>query len=784
MAVATVSFATSGALAATDPVTIVAKAGYSGFVKAQQWMPVTVDVTNTGPDLDGTLEVSAAVTSNGPPIGAAHYQTHLSLVSGATKHLKAWVIEDQAPSPVSVRILQNGRVVASADAASGSAATALVGVLSDQPTALDGLAAVHPGGASATVVHLSLENLSDSAIQLRAFDLLVIDDFATDTLTTAQRGAITDFVQNGGTLLLGTGASWRKTLAGVAPAILPMSIDGTTTLDSVAALDNALRLEVATGPLNPGARAWLSEGVRPLLTTRSVGGGSVTLATFDWAQEPVASLSPTNPLLRQTLTRTLLSASPGQGVASFKGGFGGGGSSITERSSNLTQALGSLPALDLPSLVVIGLLVLAYVLLVGPINYFALRALHHRALAWVTVPLIAVVASAGAFGAGVFNKGRSVQTNQVSIVHLEPGWDRAYQESYTGVLTPTRGDFQVKLTGSRPMVGPLFSNNGGGPLGPNADLIQVSSDSNTIVLPGMTAFVLRGFATEGLIDAPHLVGDAKLVNGKLTGTIRNDSQVRFTDAVVLAGDGYQLLPALGPGATAAFEVTPKPSNPYGGQPAIYTIYGNYYNGPQPGQPTDAERDGIEKTSILSVVAGGSFFSPAITPMVVAWTKQPNEPITVSGSQPRATTMTAVVLPLSFGSVGAGALPAGLVVSHFTDIEGDTQAGPPDALLMQSGTVTYEFTPGIAAGMHLKNASLDSTAQSPKMAPGSASSQSMQAAYWDWSKAAWVQLSYTALGTSALPDAAIEPSSNEVRLRMTISGGPVLVGAISLTGTVN
>jgi hypothetical protein len=782
MAAATVSFATSGALAASDPVTIVAKAGYSGFVKAQQWMPVTIDVTNSGPDIDGTLEVSAAVTPNGPPIGSASYQTHLSLASGATKHLKAWVIEDQAPSPVSVRIVQNGRVVASADATSGSPATALVGVLSDQPTALDAFGAVHPGGVTATVVHLSLDSLSDSAIQLRAFDLLVVDDFATDTLTTAQRGAITDFVQNGGALLLGTGASWRKTLAGVAPAILPMSIDGTTTLDAVTALDNVSRLEVATGALNPGTRAWLAEGGRPLLVNRFVGGGSVTLATFDWSQEPVAGLSATNPLLRQTLVRTMLSYSSGQNIASAKGGFGGGGSSsITERSGSLMQALVSLPALDLPSLVVVGLLVLAYVLLVGPINYLALRALHRRALAWVTVPLIAVVASAGAFGAGVFSKGRAVQTNQVSIVHLEPGWDRAYQESYTGVLTPTRGDFQVKLTGSPPMVGPLFSNNGGALVGANSDLIQVSSDSNTILLPGMTAFVLRGFATEGLIDAPHLVGDAKLVNGKLTGTIRNDSQVTFTDAVVLASDGYQLLPALAPGATATFEVTPKLANPYG-QPAIYTIYGNSYNGYQSGQPTAADRDGIEKTSILSEVVGTSGFSPAIAPMVVAWTKQPNEQITVSGSQPRATSMTAVVLPLTFGSMGAGALPAGLVVSHFTDIEGDTQAGPPDALLMQNGTVTYEFTPEIGTGLHITDAKLDSTNQSPKFAPPG-SAQGVQARYWDWSKATWVALDYVAMGTTALPEAAIEPSPNQVRLQMTINGGPVLLAPISLTGTL-
>jgi hypothetical protein len=206
---AVVSFAASGAaMAATSsPVSIVAKVGYSGFVKAQQWMPVAIDVSNSGPDIDGTLEVSSGVALNGAPVGSATYQAHLSLASGATKHLKTYLVEDQAPAPVSIRIVQNGKVVASADAQSTSAATALIGVLSDQPAALDNFAAVHPGGVSANVVHLSLESLSDSAIHLRAFDLLVIDDFATDTLTSAQRGAITDFVQNGGALLLGTGAA-------------------------------------------------------------------------------------------------------------------------------------------------------------------------------------------------------------------------------------------------------------------------------------------------------------------------------------------------------------------------------------------------------------------------------------------------------------------------------------------------------------------------------------------------------------------------------------------------
>jgi len=50
--------ASTAAQAATNPLSIVVKVGYSGFVKAQQWMPVTIDVTNKGPDVDGTLEVT------------------------------------------------------------------------------------------------------------------------------------------------------------------------------------------------------------------------------------------------------------------------------------------------------------------------------------------------------------------------------------------------------------------------------------------------------------------------------------------------------------------------------------------------------------------------------------------------------------------------------------------------------------------------------------------------------------------------------------------------------
>ena len=62
--------AAAAAQAAANPISITVNVGYKGFVKAQQWMPVTVDVTNRGQDVSGTVEVTTGNNTNGPPIGS------------------------------------------------------------------------------------------------------------------------------------------------------------------------------------------------------------------------------------------------------------------------------------------------------------------------------------------------------------------------------------------------------------------------------------------------------------------------------------------------------------------------------------------------------------------------------------------------------------------------------------------------------------------------------------------------------------------------------------------
>jgi len=122
-----------------------------------------------------------------------------------------------------------------------------------------------------------------------------------------------------------------------------------------------------------------------------------------------------------------------------------------------------------------------------------------------------------------------------------------------------------------------------------------------------------------------------------------------------------------------------------------------------------------------------------------------------------------------------------------DVVGDSQGqGQIGMLLIQSGSVTYEFSPSLAAGRHLTGASL--TTSNPyggKFIPapgGGATAPTVQGQVWDWARSAWTDVAYQDNGTTTLPDSAINPDSGLVRLRLSGEGGFV-AGTITLAGTV-
>jgi len=305
--------------AAAESLKLSVRLGYQDAVRATEWMPVDVQVEDGGAAVDGVLEVQIQDSSKGylqrqnftsqpNPFGPTYttvYDLPVKAAAGSNAEVRTYLLTDVQNPTVSVRLVRSGRTVSGPVTAVGQTTRLLFGVLSDRPGAFDAFATLHlPGNLTPRVVPLTVNDLPDSAILLRAFDLLAIDDFATSALSKNQEAALADYVSAGGNLLLGTGGS-SPSWQGLPASLLPMEAQGTTTLPRAASLPGVARLTVATGPLQGGS-VWLAEGNQPLVVEWPVGHGLVTFATFSFTAPPIADWQGTSALLRQVAIRSIL----------------------------------------------------------------------------------------------------------------------------------------------------------------------------------------------------------------------------------------------------------------------------------------------------------------------------------------------------------------------------------------------------------------------------------------------------------------------------------------------
>src|SRR4029077_7539282 len=127
--------------------------------------------------------------------------------------------------------------------------------------------------------------------------------------------------------------------------------------------------------------------------------------------------------------------------------------------------------------------------------------------------------------------------------------------------------------------------------------------------PGMTAFNLRGFATEGVLaSAPKIVTRAQSTAGKITGSVQNLSEIHFTDGLIIAGNSFQKLGDLPANGTVTFAVTPVAASQFNGQPISMSIYPSAYSccPPQAQSNSDQERENETRAAVLSVLPATNF----------------------------------------------------------------------------------------------------------------------------------------------------------------------------------
>jgi|GEM_PF-2924675 hypothetical protein len=120
--------------------------------------------------------------------------------------------------------------------------------------------------------------------------------------------------------------------------------------------------------------------------------------------------------------------------------------------SSFADAAVFAPGLRAPSPTWFGGFMVAYVLLVAPVNYFVLKRLGRREWTWVTVPLLVAAFSYGAYRIGFATKGTTLYQNVASLVEMGPDSGAASVLSYVGLFSPRRTRYDVRAEASDALV--------------------------------------------------------------------------------------------------------------------------------------------------------------------------------------------------------------------------------------------------------------------------------------------------------------------------------------------
>src|SRR5205823_8656476 len=103
-----------------------------------------------------------------------------------------------------------------------------------------------------------------------------------------------------------------------------------------------------------------------------------------------------------------------------------------------------LPGLELPRPLVIGLFLLLYIVIIGPVNFIVLRRLRRTELAWATVPALVILFAVGAYLLAYQSKGGQLVMVRANIYQTVPELHSANSTQMLGLFSPVRRTYRLQ----------------------------------------------------------------------------------------------------------------------------------------------------------------------------------------------------------------------------------------------------------------------------------------------------------------------------------------------------
>ena len=507
--------------------------GIDGKYKAQKYMPVTVQINNLEQDFNGEVEVRVTSDSNG---GYDAYCKEVSASKGENISVTIPVKFLEGNNTGTVCIIENGKVlyeekllISSGRISDGNAFT---GLLSDDPTALGYLGNItyfdsnYSNTGKMKCVNLTEGLLGENGLNIDGLDVIIINNYNMANLSDNQYNSLNNWVNSGGTLLIGAGGNESKTINNINKSFLNITSNGTseqnvkTGLESLNLILSQITLEDSVVTVNSNENK--------LVYSLDRGAGKILITAFDLGLEPFISSNDAVIMLQNMLLETFDKI--------YEQNYQGGYYSASYEVSNL---LGNIPVDNTVSTLTLGIVLGIYAILVGIVIYLILKKMEKRDLIWGLIPITAIVFTVMIYFLGSKTKIKDVIVNSTNIISVDED-GRGQINSYIGIASKNKGNIKIEKEEDLKMQYMSDDYYYYGDTDYNAKTLRVkttyTNDNSYFTVANNNVAEVNKFKISGKeIVMPKVENTLSIKDGKLEGTIKNNLDSDIKKLVIVSG---------------------------------------------------------------------------------------------------------------------------------------------------------------------------------------------------------------------------------------------------------
>ncbi|MCM1127879.1 MAG: hypothetical protein NC429_15590 [Lachnospiraceae bacterium] len=511
---------------------------------------IQLKIENKGQDWTGIVRLMTVDDRYGRTTNDCAYDTELSLPQGSTKQFTVKVPKDsleRTDGLVQVTLLDEdmraaaqkefGRLLqAEADALT-------MGILSDEYTSLTYL---DMGGSefyyNSRNYPIRLEEMTEDRLKesLTGIDYLVIDSYNTGILSEKALGNVLQWIDQGGVLILGTGSRADEVLAGLDELGIQCVKVNDPGEDS-GSFDYVDGTKLSLAELEDGSNFYTT-GNKLFKLMCSWGDGAVGALPFSLAEagqaDAIGDYEQQKDFVEVMLRR----------ISSYANFNSYGRQTYDSDSARLLQDMCNQLGSDSAGLQFGGLklIVILYVIFVGPVLYLILCFTKKRDFYWLAVPIAAFVGIILIYWAGRGFEVVSTKVYSVTIENLSGGGEaRTYLRCYDA----GHKEWRLRLAEGYEYAGPLQDSYYQSEDGSYYYRIQREGDRLFLGMNPSAGFA-DGYFHAGAAGKPEegaISGSLKKNRQKgITGTVKNETGRDFKYFAVSMEDGifvYKNLPA-------------------------------------------------------------------------------------------------------------------------------------------------------------------------------------------------------------------------------------------------